>query len=232
MNLEIEESFWTLFPDAMVGVVVLANLDNHTPKPSLDERFAAAVARAQVDFADADFPNHEAISPWRRAYQSFGAKPAKFRSSIEALLRSAVAGRLSSINPLVDLYNTISLTHRLPAGGEDLAKIEGDLFLTRARGDEEFVPLGSTANDPPATGEVIYRDDRGAICRCWNWREADRTKLTAETQSAVLVLEAIGEPNRERLIAAAKYLAASAQEIAEVVRVEILDVSRPRVSLD
>ncbi|MER2139103.1 MAG: methylenetetrahydrofolate reductase, partial [Succiniclasticum sp.] len=25
-------------------------------------------------------------------------------------------------------------------------------------------------SEPPSPGEVIYRDDFGAVCRCWNWR--------------------------------------------------------------
>ncbi|MEZ4529653.1 MAG: phenylalanine--tRNA ligase beta subunit-related protein [Thermomicrobiales bacterium] len=70
-------------------------------------------------------------------------KPSKYRSSIEAMLRSAQSGRLRPINPLVDLYNAISLRHLLPVGGEDLAAIVGDVRLTRAQGDEEFTPLGS-----------------------------------------------------------------------------------------
>lgn len=31
----------------------------------------------------------------------------------------------------------------------------------------------------------------GVICRRWNWREGDRTKITKETKNAVVVLESI-----------------------------------------
>jgi DNA/RNA-binding domain of Phe-tRNA-synthetase-like protein len=51
--------------------------------------------------------------------------------------------------------------------------------------------LGETEERAPHPGEVIYRDDIGAICRRWNWKEADRTKLTEETVNAVLVIEAL-----------------------------------------
>jgi DNA/RNA-binding domain of Phe-tRNA-synthetase-like protein len=53
------------------------------------------------------------------------------------------------------------------------------------------VPLGGTESEPPPPGAVIYRDDAGVICNCWNWREAERTKLTASTTWAVLVMESI-----------------------------------------
>lgn len=51
--------------------------------------------------------------------------------------------------------------------------------------------LGEREKRPPHPGEVIYKDDGGAICRRWNWKEADRTKLSEDTVNAVLVLEAL-----------------------------------------
>ncbi len=69
--------------------------------------------------------------------------------------------------------------------------MEGDLVLTRAKGGEPFLPLGESEEDPPREGEVIYKDDAGAICRCWNWREAMRTRLTEDTVRAVLVIESL-----------------------------------------
>ena len=45
-------------------------------------------------------------------------------------------------------------------------------------------------SEPPSPGEVIYRDDFGAVCRCWNWREAERTMLTEETVNAFMIIEA------------------------------------------
>ena len=47
--------------------------------------------------------------------------------------------------------------------------------------------------------EIIYTDDLGAICRRWNWKEADRTKLTETTISACIVIEAIPPVERTQL---------------------------------
>ena len=35
---------------------------------------------------------------------------------------------------------------------------------------------------------MIYFDEQGAVCRCLNWREAQRTMLTEETKDAVLTI--------------------------------------------
>ena len=46
--------------------------------------------------------------------------------------------------------------------------------------------------------EVIYYDDEGAVCRCLNWREAQRTMLTEDSQNVVAVMEAINPEQIER----------------------------------
>ena len=46
--------------------------------------------------------------------------------------------------------------------------------------------------------EIIYYDQEGAVCRCLNWREAQRTMLTEETNRAILVMEAVTEEQAER----------------------------------
>ena len=208
MQFIIEGDFWNLFPDAMIGTVVVHGVDNtrnvDTSAQLLDEQ----IARTAQALADADFPSLPAVAPWRAAYQQFGVKPSKFKSSIENLLRSAASGRLRSINPLVDLYNVVSLSHQLPCGGEDLAAVQGPIRLTRAAGGEDFIPLGGSEPEPPPPGVVIYRDDLGVICSCWNWREADRTKLTERTTDAFLCIEALPPATETVLRAACDELAA------------------------
>ena len=71
--------------------------------------------------------------------------------------------------------------------------ISGDLHLGKAKGGESFLPLGADQDAPALPEEIIYYDNEGAICRCLNWREAQRTMLTEETTDAVLVIESINE---------------------------------------
>jgi DNA/RNA-binding domain of Phe-tRNA-synthetase-like protein len=106
------------------------------------------------------------------------------------------------INPLVDLYNFVSLKYVVPVGGENLAAVKGDVQLGFATGAETFMRLGSNENDPPLEGEVIYRDDVDVICRRWNWREAERTKLTASTTDAIIVIDGMAPMTRDQVEAA------------------------------
>ena len=235
MRIRVEPSVWELFPELRVGVVVARGIDNTGEAGAVRcqealDRAVAEVAALPID--DMDVPNHPAIAPWRSAYRAFGAKPNDHRPSLEGLFRSARRGTLGSINPLVDLYNGASLTWLLPCGGEDLATIRGDLVLTRAGGDEPFVPLGGRAELPPKPGEVVYKDDLGVVCRCLNWREADRTRLTAATCDAVLVLEALPPDGTERLEAAVADLATGVGDVLHgTTTVAFLDRDRPDAPL-
>jgi DNA/RNA-binding domain of Phe-tRNA-synthetase-like protein len=201
-QFKIEDSFWELLPEAVIGAIVVHGIDNSPDHPETEDLLIDVADRVAAQLGEAEIGSLPEVAPWRAAYQSFGAKPSKYKSSIENMLRSVRSGRVRGINPLVDLYNAVSLTHRLPCGGEDLAHVKGDIRLTRAEGGEFFVPLGAESPDPPFPGEVIYRDDAGAICRCWNWREAERTKITNETTAAFLAIEALPPKTADELRAA------------------------------
>jgi DNA/RNA-binding domain of Phe-tRNA-synthetase-like protein len=198
-QFRLADDFVALFPEAQIGLVFVSAINNKIHAEECAEILARQVTETAARLPDEDLAALPSIAPWREAYARFGVKPSKTRSSIENLLRSAKSGRLRSINPLVDLYNSVSLAYQLPVGGEDLDHVQGDIVLTRADGTESFLPLGATAEEPPPAGAVIYRDDAGVICSCWNWREADRTKLTGETHRAVLVMEVIPPFTREEL---------------------------------
>ena len=190
----IENEFWAVFPDAKIGVVVCEGIDNNLRDTEVYEQMLkAAEQEAKNFFVKEEFSSNPVISVWRDAFQKFKTKKGA-RASIEALLKRIHNGnQIGTINPLVDIYNSISLRYALPCGGEDIDKFEGNIRLTKAVGNEEFVPLGSDENAPAYAGEIVYKDDAGAICRCWNWREAKRTMLTEYTKNAFLCVELVDE---------------------------------------
>lgn len=233
MQLMIDEPFWRLFPETIIGVVVVHGVDNRRDSPAAETLLLERARKAAERLGEADLSSHPAVAPWRAAYGAFGVKPSKHPSGIEGLLRSARAGRIRGINPLVDLYNAVSLHSLLPCGGEDLAHIVGNVHLTRAVGDEAFVPLGASEPQPPIAGEVVYQDDAGVLCRCWNWREAERTKLTAATTDALLVIEALPPVGVATVRAACDDLAGLVHDhLGGAATVTLLDRAAPTMTLD
>ncbi|MDD5750383.1 MAG: phenylalanine--tRNA ligase beta subunit-related protein [Candidatus Pacebacteria bacterium] len=209
MELKIQKEIFETFPDFIAGVVLVKGCDNQGASIQIAELLRKAEKDQVEKFARLEsFSQHPQISAWRSAYRRFGSDPHQYRCSAEAIIRRVLKGdQLPDINKLVDLYNYISLKYVLPVGGEDTEKIKGDLFLGFADGTEQFIRLGGTENEPPQKGEVVYKDDIGVACRRWNWREADRTKLTEQTRNAIIVVEALSPVDKETVTAASKELA-------------------------
>lgn len=190
----VDPSFWEVFPEAKIFTLAVENIDNHID-PAKNGEFKRllrqAFEAAEDHVALSPFASNPVIAKWREAFTRFKKKKG-VRSSIEALLKRVDKDSpLSPINPLVDIYNSISLTYAVPCGGEDIDKIEGDIHLGKAKGGEPFFPLGAEEDAPALPEEICYFDNEGAVCRCFNWREAERTMLTEETTRAALVIEAI-----------------------------------------
>ena len=199
----LEKDFLEIFPDAKIGILVCRGIDNHIED---ENRYADYLADAQREAAkhitNPEFTENQIIRTWRNAFYKFKTKKGA-RCSIEALLkRVSKGGEIGCINPLVDIYNGISLKYGVPVGGEDIDKFQGDNRLTVADGSEEFVTYGSDKSEPPYPGEVVYKDDGGAICRCFNWRESVRTMLTEDTVNAFMCIETVAGERDDVLDAA------------------------------
>lgn len=209
MKLVVTDTIFDEFPELVLGVVILHNIDNSQNRTEITEMLRQAEATLSGKFGSTPVIEHPYIATWREAYRKFGAKPKDYPSSVENLTRRVLNGAtIEHINNLVSLYNTISLRHILPVGGEDLDKIVGDILLTQAGNDEPAVfLLGEKEARAPRSGEIIYKDEVGAICRRWNWKEADRTKLTQETQNAFLVIESLPPVHRDTVETAIRELA-------------------------
>lgn len=205
----IDDSFFDIFPDAQINVMILKNINNNiseNEQDEIDSVLEKAHEDAQQFLTDDVFRKNEVVAKWRDIYQQFKKKKGA-RSSIEALLKRVDQGKgVGSINPLVDIYNASSLTYGVPCGGEDLDTIEGDMHLGVAKGGEDFFPLGDDQNEPALEGEVIYYDDKGAVCRCLNWRDGQRTMLTEDTKNAIMVMEATDESQKESTNEAMEFL--------------------------
>ena len=182
---------------------------------------------------NANFSDNEVIKVWRDAFKKFKTKKGA-RASIEALLKRIYNGNhLGTINPLVDIYNSISLSYALSCGGEDIDKFVGDIRLTKAVGNENFITLGSNESAQPYEGEIVYKDDKGAICRCLNWRESVRTMLTENTKNAILCMEFVDNERIKDLKNALEELGGRIKDnLGGTYKIEILDINNKSTEIE
>ena len=196
----MEPAFLELFPNAEIGILVCKGINN---KDESEDKFAPWLRECEklsaVYVQNEEWLDNEVIKVWRDAFYKFKTKKGA-RCSIEALLKRVKnGGEIGCINPLVDIYNGISLKYGMPIGGENIDKFEGDMRLTIADGGEYFVTYGSDKDEPALQGEVIYKDNAGAICRCWNWRESVRTMLTEDVVNAFMIVEQTDNSRHDEL---------------------------------
>lgn len=215
MKFFVDPKIFEKWPDVTIAGLILRGINNSSKDEDVTRLLRDEEAKTQKELGTTELGSLPEIAVWRKIHKSFGSDPHDFPPSVEALIRRARGGKtLPNINKLVDLYNYLSVKYRVPAGAEDLEKAKGDVRLAFADGTESGKYIGSDTVENCEAGEVIYRDDEGFICRRWNWREADRTKIDENTKNALLVFEIatpevsekLNELLNEAAILAAKYL--------------------------
>lgn len=156
---------------------------------------AEALSRASQSLMTGDVAWAEAhLLAWGNVFRKFGAKPQRTPCSAEALRKRVLRdGSMSGIDPVVDLYNAISIQYAIPVGGENYAAYIGEPRLVVADGTERFDTMkdGALTDELPEKGEVVWRDDVGVTCRRWNWRQGVRTRLSAEAKLMWFILESL-----------------------------------------
>jgi lysyl-tRNA synthetase class 2 len=209
MDFIIEDAIFNKYPNYICGFIAAKNVDNAGTSGELLAMIKAAQEEIKSQMTLENLSQNPFIRNWRDIYSSFKAQPSKFKASSEALIRRTLKGdEIPHINKLVDIYNYISLKYRTPVGGEDISKITSPVWLKFAKGNERFIKLGETEDDPIEAGEVVYIDASDSVlCRRWNWRESETTKLTEETKDAILVIDATAPLTAESVMAATKELA-------------------------
>jgi len=153
----------------------------------------------------------------RVGYRAFGAQTKKTPCSVEALWkRLEKNGSLTGIDPVVDLYNALSIRFGASFGGEDLDAYAGVPRLVVARGDEPFdtVRDGLPVTEHPETGEIVWRDDQGVTCRRWNWRQCKRTALNAESRNLWFIIDRLPPMPVEELVRAGDELVAGLAQLS------------------
>src|SRR3954464_5190198 len=157
---QIHPEVFDQFPGYCWGKVICWDLNNRRGLEEATLLLRDVEERVRQDESLAEIVAHPKIASWRQAFSQFGARPSKFQASIEALVRRARRGdALPPINPIVAIYNALSLRFLLPVGGDDLDLVSGGLHLRPATGDESYKPLGDEPEESPEAGEIIYADD-------------------------------------------------------------------------
>jgi DNA/RNA-binding domain of Phe-tRNA-synthetase-like protein len=164
-----------------------------------------AIAR-EAETIRTRFPDPQAVralpevNAFHEVLRRVGVNPRREQPSVERLLTFALRrGDLPPINSLVDAYNLASVRTLCSLGAHDLDRIALPVALRLLTGAESFTALGRAGPEPVTPGEFGYVDARGrALCRL-DLLQADFSKVTAETTSALLIVEGTAAHDAETL---------------------------------
>ena len=197
MIYRIEPRVFELLPDFCRGVVVAYGVDNTAREDAaLERRLRERIESIEKDTEISH--DHPKIKRWGEVYKTFPITKDKGRiePSVAALVRRIKNGKgaaIPFISPLVCISNLTSLTYLVPSGLVDAGKVEGDLVLGAARGEERFEPISGDGVQSPQPGEIIYYDTgTGAVlCRAWNSRGGKAGMIFPNTEKAIIDVDCL-----------------------------------------
>ena len=232
-SYSISPDIFASYPVYVRGVVIAHEVKNGISSSELLRllREAEDSVRERLDpKAVAEEPR---IASWREAYRAFGARPADFRSSVEAMARRVLRGdELPSITALVDIGNVVSLRHLLPAGAHAIDLLKGDIELRFADGGEEFLAFGSEELENPLPGEVIFVEGTTVLTRRWTWRQAQHTLTLPETTAVEFNVDGLPPVTRSEVETACAEVAELTQRFCGgTTRIDYLTAENPTISL-
>ena len=200
MRFIIQEELFERLPDLTIGVFIATGMNNTLSSGEIHHHLTQAIEEMKKNFGVEKAQDHPRIKPWRTALQKAGISGSKFPSSIESMTRRILKGDpFPRINPLVDLYNSVSLKYLVPMGGHDLDTLQGSIYLRFAEGWEPFTPMGGGETMIVPKGELVYRDDIEVLTRNWVWRQCEKDKTTDKTKNIFIPIDVLSEVGKERV---------------------------------
>ena len=134
-----------------------------------------------------ELKNNPVVRVYRDFYWKLDIDPTKTRPSGEALLRRVLHGKpLPAISTVVDAYNLASLKTIIPLSGFDLKLLKLPLHLRFSRENEEFLGIGMQKPIKLKSNMLVLADETQILC-IYPHRDADATKITADTKEVMIV---------------------------------------------
>lgn len=204
-KIEVSGKIFQDYPTFRRGIVIAENINNTGENNKLDQMIQEIAAYRFENRIDID--NDPVIAEWKEIHRSFGSNPNKFPPAHISIIKRIQKSNapFPFINKVVAVMNYNSMKHLLPVGGDSVEQEGLTYKLGYSEGDEVFVPLGEQeTSEFPKKGEVIYfiKETKDVMCRRWNWRNGDKTKITEKTVKIVMNIDAVGKDSEKRAISA------------------------------
>lgn len=170
--------------------VRIHGIDNTVYSSSLNDYIDVHVKRLLKNNSLEVLKEDRIIQGFYELHKEVGIPKRKNLPASENLLKNLLKKQeFHKINPLVDLYNLISMDTKLALGAHDLDKTEGNISLRLTQGNENYIPLGSVEAKEVKAGIYSYIDDANDIICYSEIRQVDKTKVTEESKDVFFIVQ-------------------------------------------
>jgi len=142
------------------------------------------------------------VRAYRDFYWKLGIDPTKTRPSGEALLSRVLNGNeLPNISTVVDAYNLASMQTIVPISGFDRDQLNPPFHVRFAK-NEAFTGIGMDKPMLLTEKMLVLTDEKQVLC-VYPYRDSDCTKITLQTQNAVITgygAPGIGQPQLKEAV--------------------------------
>jgi DNA/RNA-binding domain of Phe-tRNA-synthetase-like protein len=212
--MEFSRDVLEAFPGIGVAEGVVRSVHITATHPGLEEQKPIIARELQARYTLEQVRDDPVFRAYRDFFWSAGVDPTKTRPASEALVRRILAGKpLPRINTAVDAYNLASASSGVPLAAFDADLLHGDLSLRFARDGEQFLGIGMKAPVLLKENQVILTDADDIIA-VYPYRDADATKVTADTTTIHIVACGVPKIERERVVGAYRTCARYLEEYA------------------
>lgn len=234
MKFRVSKEVFEKFDNVCFGVIVAKGIDNTVEVNKIIEFLNKSIQECENKFKDTKIKELDEILYYRDAFNKLGINPNKFMSSIEAMLTRVSKGKgLPNISPIVDLGNSVSLTHMVPLGAHDIDTLNGDIEVRFSQKGDKFIPLGCEEAEVLEEGELIYSAGDNVRTRRWIWRQSEQGKITNESKNIFFPIDGFKDKNYDNVISARDELAALLKDIFSCdVEVGFIDNNNTEFKID
>jgi lysyl-tRNA synthetase, class II len=193
--LSFDQSFVSAYPSASVGYAIIGGVTIKKKDENL-EKEKVELLKQYENLTIKKIESYAELDSYRKMYQQMGVDLHSRKPSPEALLRRVSLGKgLYQVNTAVDAYNLIVMKNRVSLGAFDADQFEFPCSVKVAQGGEKIKLLGVSDVTTLEKGEVAYFDQKGPFNLDYNYRDADRTKVTEKTTRLFINVDGVFEVN-------------------------------------
>ena len=185
MEIQVSQEWYTTFPGAHIGVLLMGNVDNSKGSALLDQEKNSLETRLHQKFAGFsrnEFSNINVISAYRNYYKKF-KKSYHVQLQIESIVLKHMA--LPNVSPLVNANFMAEMDTLVLTAGHDADLLIHPVRIDVTKEDDAFVQMNGKPTQPKP-GDMMMSDNLGIVCTII-YGQDQRTPISHATRRALYV---------------------------------------------